>query len=198
MCRPVPPSPVPPSPRPPVPPSPRPPVSPSPRLPVPSIPVRDTLNEGIMVVFACGSCGDPLKKNQVEKHCQFKCKKCDVLSCIDCGKDFWGDSYKEHTKCISEEEKYSGKDFKPRPGANKGEVKQEAWFQQVQQAIDSVNSSDHRLKELLERLKEFPNIPRKKAKFENFVKNSVRVGNVALVTQAWDAISASLSNSVSI
>lgn len=146
-------------------------------------------------MFACGSCGDPLKKNQVEKHCQFKCKKCDVLSCIDCGKDFWGDSYKEHTKCISEEEKYSGKDFKPRPGANKGEVKQEAWFQQVQQAIDSVNSSDHRLKELLERLKEFPNIPRKKAKFENFVKNSVRVGNVALVTQAWDAISASLSNS---
>ncbi|KAI0233139.1 Cell growth-regulating nucleolar protein [Lamellibrachia satsuma] len=158
MCRPIPPSPVPPSPRPPspVPPSPRP-----PRPAVPSIPgfhlsVRDTLNQGIMVVFACGSCGDPLKKSQVEKHYQFKCKNCDVLSCIDCGKDFWGDSYKEHTKCISEEEKYSGKDFKPRPGANKGEVKQEAWFQQVQQAIDSANSSNHRLKELLERLKEFP------------------------------------------
>ncbi|KAK2176825.1 hypothetical protein NP493_636g00002 [Ridgeia piscesae] len=147
-----------------------------------------------MVVFACGSCGDPVKKNQVEKHCQFKCKDCNILSCIDCGKDFWGDSYKEHTKCISEEEKYSGKDFKPRPGANKGEAKQEAWFNQVQQAIDAAHSSNHTLKELLERLKEFPNIPRKKAKFENFLKNSMRVRNAALVTQAWDAISISLTN----
>ncbi len=41
--------------------------------------------------------------------------------------DCRGDEYKQHTKCISEEEKYSGKDYKPKPGANKGEAKQEKW-----------------------------------------------------------------------
>jgi len=37
--------------------------------------------------------------------------------------------YEAHIKCITEEEKYSGKNFKPKPGANKGEVKQELWTQ---------------------------------------------------------------------
>jgi cell growth-regulating nucleolar protein len=31
-----------------------------------------------------------------------------VLSCIDCGKDFYGDEYKAHDSCISEAEKYQG------------------------------------------------------------------------------------------
>ena len=39
-----------------------------------------------------------------------------------------GDDYRQHTKCITEEEKYSGKNYKPKPGANKGEVKQELWM----------------------------------------------------------------------
>ena len=39
-----------------------------------------------------------------------------------------GDDYKQHTKCISEAEKYSGKDYKPKPGANKGEARQESWI----------------------------------------------------------------------
>ena len=41
---------------------------------------------------------------------------------------FRGDDYQKHTKCISEEEKYSGKNYKPKPGANKGEAKQELWI----------------------------------------------------------------------
>jgi len=40
-----------------------------------------------------------------------------------------GKEYEAHTKCISEEEKYSGKNYKPRPGGNKGEIKQELWTQ---------------------------------------------------------------------
>lgn len=42
---------------------------------------------------------------------------------------FRGDSYAEHIKCISEEEKYSGKNYKPKANANKGEVKQEQWLE---------------------------------------------------------------------
>ena len=47
-----------------------------------------------------------------------------VLKC-----DFRGTDYEKHTKCISEEEKYSGKNFVPKANANKGEVKQQQWFQ---------------------------------------------------------------------
>jgi len=42
---------------------------------------------------------------------------------------FSGSEYESHTKCISEEEKYSGKNYKPKPNANKGEIKQELWTQ---------------------------------------------------------------------
>jgi len=40
-----------------------------------------------------------------------------------------GKEYEAHTKCISEEQKYSGKNYKPKQNANKGEVKQELWTQ---------------------------------------------------------------------
>ena len=42
-----------------------------------------------------------------------------------------GDTYKEHVKCISEDQKYGGKDYKPKANANKGERKQEAWTEVI-------------------------------------------------------------------
>lgn len=144
-----------------------------------------------MVFFTCDACGESLKKAAVEKHYQFQCRKCSVLSCVDCGKDFFGDEYKEHTKCISEEEKYSGKNYKPKPGANKGEVKQEMWTNQVQAAINKCKA-DPKLRNVLERLKDYPNIPRKKVKFENFVKNSLGIRDGSIATKTWDLIAAEL------
>lgn len=41
-----------------------------------------------MVFFTCNGCGESLKKAQVDKHVNM-CRGCQVLSCIDCGKDFW-------------------------------------------------------------------------------------------------------------
>lgn len=142
-----------------------------------------------MVFFTCGQCGEALKKAQVEKHYQTRCRQNNVFSCIDCGKDFWGKDYEQHTKCISEEEKYSGKNFVPKANANKGEVKQQQWTQQVQAAIDKVKANPQ-LRDLLERMKDYPNIPRKKAKFENFLRNSLRVRNTGLMAQVWDLIMA--------
>ena len=81
-----------------------------------------------MVSFICDACGQTIKKNRVEKHYQSECRSCSVLSCIDCGKDFHGDSYAEHTTCITEAEKYQGKLYKPKGKANKGEVKQQEWI----------------------------------------------------------------------
>lgn len=38
-----------------------------------------------------------------------------------------GDDYKNHTRCISENQKYGGKGFEAK--ANKGDVKQQQWIQ---------------------------------------------------------------------
>lgn len=42
------------------------------------------------------------------------------MSCIDCGKPFYGQEFKSHTSCISEAEKYEGKLYKgnKRKGGN--------------------------------------------------------------------------------
>ncbi|XP_064440335.1 cell growth-regulating nucleolar protein isoform X2 [Mirounga angustirostris] len=79
-----------------------------------------------MVFFTCNACGESVKKVQVEKHVAI-CRNCECLSCIDCGKDFWGDDYKNHVKCISEEQKYGGKGYEGK--THKGDIKQQAWIQ---------------------------------------------------------------------
>jgi len=142
-----------------------------------------------MVFFNCNACGEALKKNQVEKH-TYKCRQCNVLSCVDCGKDFWGYDYQSHTKCITENEKYCGKGYVAK--VNKGEAKQDAWIEKVQIAIEQASTNNNgSLKALLVKLLDYPNIPRKKAKFENFLKNSLRIHNSYLISQVWDMLMAS-------
>ena len=52
---------------------------------------------------------------------------------MDCGRDFYGDEYASHTKCISEAEKYQGALFKETGGggASKGEKKQQEWLEVI-------------------------------------------------------------------
>lgn len=50
-----------------------------------------------------------------------------------------GEEYNQHTKCISEEEKYSGKNYVPKAGANKGEQKQNQWVE-VRESIHAIIS----------------------------------------------------------
>lgn len=40
-----------------------------------------------------------------------------------------GEEYKQHVKCITEKEKYGGKNYQPKPSSNKGEIKQEKWIE---------------------------------------------------------------------
>ncbi len=82
-----------------------------------------------MVFFTCNACGQSIRKNRVEKHWQSECRNCEVLSCMDCGKDFHGEEYAGHTSCITEAEKYQGALFKgEKGGASKGEKKQQEWI----------------------------------------------------------------------
>lgn len=140
-----------------------------------------------MVSFICDACGNTVKKNQVEKHYQTVCRNCSVLSCIDCGVDFPGDAYITHTSCISEAEKYQGHLYQPKDKENKGDAKQKQWIKQVQGATGNVN--DPKLKALLEKLSDYSNIPRKKKKFENFCKNSVKVYDSKTLDALWDIFS---------
>ncbi|XP_039396479.1 cell growth-regulating nucleolar protein isoform X1 [Mauremys reevesii] len=143
-----------------------------------------------MVVFTCSACGESVKKGQVEKHVNI-CRNCQCLSCMDCGKDFWGDDYKSHVKCISEDQKYGGKGYEAK--ANKGDVKQQEWIQKIHEVIKKPNISP-KVRNILEQMHTYDNIPRKKVKFQNWMVNSFNVDNSALQDQVWDIFSEATSN----
>ncbi|OXB54875.1 UNVERIFIED_CONTAM: hypothetical protein H355_002858, partial [Colinus virginianus] len=115
-----------------------------------------------MVVFTCNACGESVKKAQVEKHVNI-CRHCECLSCMDCGKDFWGDDYKDHVKCITEDQKYGGKDFEAK--TNKGDAKQQEWLQKIHEVMKKPNINP-KVRNILEQMRSFGNIPRKKVKFQ--------------------------------
>ncbi|XP_008991855.4 cell growth-regulating nucleolar protein isoform X2 [Callithrix jacchus] len=143
-----------------------------------------------MVFFTCNACGESVKKIQVEKHVSV-CRNCECLSCIDCGKDFWGDDYKNHVKCISEDQKYGGKGYEGK--AHKGDIKQQAWIQKISELIKRPNVSP-KVRELLEQISAFDNVPRKKAKFQNWMKNSLKVRNESILEQVWNIFSEASSS----
>ncbi len=59
---------------------------------------------------------------------------------------FSGDAYKDHVKCISENEKYGGKNYKAPVGkGNKGEAKQEQWLQVSLQGKSILKIKTHKL-----------------------------------------------------
>ncbi|XP_071350344.1 cell growth-regulating nucleolar protein isoform X2 [Trachinotus anak] len=139
-----------------------------------------------MVFFTCNACGESLKKAQVDKHVGM-CRGCQVLSCIDCGKDFWGDDYKNHNKCISEDQKYGGKGYEAK--ANKGDVKQQQWIQRIHEAMNKPGVSA-KLKDVLTQVSTYDNVPRKRAKFQNWMRNSLKIANTSLHDEVWDILAA--------
>ncbi|NWY17639.1 LYAR protein, partial [Aphelocoma coerulescens] len=143
-----------------------------------------------MVVFTCNACGEAVKKAQVEKHVNI-CRNCQCLSCMDCGKDFWGDDYKEHVKCVSEDQKYGGKGFEAK--TNKGDAKQQEWIQKIHEVMKKPNITP-KVRNILEQMRAFDNIPRKKVKFQNWIKNSLRIHDSTLQDQVWDVFSEATRN----
>ncbi|CCK72056.1 uncharacterized protein KNAG_0I02710 [Huiozyma naganishii CBS 8797] len=75
-----------------------------------------------MVTFNCEVCNDTVPKKNTEKH-YYRCPQA-YFTCIDCSKTFEdGVSYKKHTVCISEDEKYQKALYK---GGKKNKSKQDA------------------------------------------------------------------------
>ncbi|XP_062550306.1 cell growth-regulating nucleolar protein-like [Armigeres subalbatus] len=137
-----------------------------------------------MVFFTCNHCGESLKKQAVEKH-GWKCKRELNVSCMDCQKDFVGKQYDAHTSCITEAEKYSGKDYVPKANANKGAKKQEAWIDTIRSITDSKGNLSKGIGEVFNVIRKNDNIPRKKKGFLNFFANSAKHVRRNDVEAAW-------------
>ncbi|KAF9796025.1 hypothetical protein SFRURICE_000526 [Spodoptera frugiperda] len=146
-----------------------------------------------MVVFTCGHCGESVQKPKVEKHYMTICRNRNPnLSCMDCFKDFLGQDYESHIKCITEEERYSGKGFVSKE--KKGEKKQNAWVEMLQSVLDEQKSAPRNVLRIIETISKHNNTPRKKPKFINFVKNVCgQKTNPKDIDQAWDLISVKLT-----
>lgn len=97
-----------------------------------------------------------------------------------------GDEYVAHTKCITENERYGGKGYVAKPGQNKGERKQQAWINVVQNVLTNSTTLTVPERNLLSSISKHENIPRKKAKFLNFIKNiSGNRVNMNIVESVW-------------
>jgi len=150
-----------------------------------------------MVYFTCNACGEQLKKPSVEKHYTQKCRKCTMLTCIDCLKDFYGDEYKDHKACMSEEQRYSkegraGWDAEKGQG-NKGESRQKSWTSNLRAILAETQNIDNDVKNIVNTILDHENIPRKKPKFTNFVKNIMRNrANIYAIDKTWELFSQAL------
>ncbi|KAM7344022.1 uncharacterized protein ACRADG_010869 [Cochliomyia hominivorax] len=148
-----------------------------------------------MVFFTCNNCGESVKKPSVEKHYNTRCRNVPKnVSCMDCQKDFHGEEYVAHTKCITEAEKYSGKNYVAKVNKNSGEKKQETWMDIVRSILES---KEYQLaaqtRNIFQRLQNYDNVPRKKAKFENFVANCMRIP-VKQAQPVWEVLEKELEN----
>ncbi|XP_045533363.1 cell growth-regulating nucleolar protein [Pieris brassicae] len=146
-----------------------------------------------MVVFTCGHCGESVQKPKVEKHYLTKCRNRNPnLSCMDCFKDFLGNDYESHIKCITEEQRYSAKGFQAKE--KKGEKKQNAWVEMLQSVLDEQKNASKNVLRIIETISKHNNTPRKKPKFINFVKNVCgNKTNPKDIDGAWDLISVKLT-----
>merc|ERR1719500_2577106 len=80
--------------------------------------------------------------------------------------------------CMSEEQRYSKEGragWDPAVGqGNKGEKRQNAWIANLRKILQETSDLDGDVRSILDTIQEHENIPRKKPKFINFVKNIMR------------------------
>jgi hypothetical protein len=143
-----------------------------------------------MPIFICEACNETLKRNKVQQH-RYGCRNCWVMSCMDCNQRFEGDDFLGHTTCVTEAERYQGHLYVHKE--NKGEVKQQAWMGNVQEKLDRAGPAiSGAVRSYMQRLLAYDNVPRKRAKFINFAKNSLnlKADRDGIAEKLWDIIGA--------
>ncbi|XP_017887667.1 cell growth-regulating nucleolar protein isoform X2 [Ceratina calcarata] len=144
-----------------------------------------------MVVFTCNNCGESLRKQKVAQHYMMRCRRMPMnISCVDCFKDFLGNEYEKHTECITELERYGDKSAGIT--APKYAKKQKEWLSVVENVLNSDKSLSKEELHFLNLLSKHKNIPRKKSKFENFVKCAMGSRRIKpdVINSVWDKLSA--------
>jgi len=146
-----------------------------------------------MVFFSCGLTGEQIKKPKVEKH--LLRYPTNELTCIDCNVTFNRMTYKDHKSCISENQRYGGKDYVEK--GNKGDDKQRIWLDKIHTAMKkaSLSASGKQVWKMLEN-GGFENIPRKEKKFVNFVKNSLNMRDTSGIYEVWAIFDAAFEKQV--
>jgi len=142
-----------------------------------------------MVVFTCGTCNEALKKQKVGPHWQ-RCRN-DYVTCIDCNQDFYGDDYDQHVKCVTEAERYGGENFNKNADASKidkGQKKQDSWTEQFQECLQQKGSLTPLALKTIDFIKDYTNIPRKRPKFINFIKNTCKWSNQKAIEEIWEML----------
>ncbi|CAH8593296.1 unnamed protein product [Heterobilharzia americana] len=134
-----------------------------------------------MVVFVCTQCNATLKKSNARLHLQSS-RPCSVVSCVDCHKDFDKSSVDSHCVCISEKEKYDKARFMESSKNDKSH-KQAEWIVKIEDLIKNCKSTKH--KKLLENLRGASNVPKKKKKFQNFMKSKYRGIPSQTIDEIW-------------
>ncbi|ORY11214.1 hypothetical protein BCR34DRAFT_329045 [Clohesyomyces aquaticus] len=86
-----------------------------------------------MVSFSCENCGDVLTKKKLDGH-RNQCHGA-IFTCLDCQTTFQGASYKAHTSCISEDQKYQGKLYKEKKSKPQQHQKKDSVQQNTSQAL---------------------------------------------------------------
>lgn len=88
---------------------------------------------------------------------------------------------------MTEAERYAAKgQYVSKPDKNKGAQKQEIWTECLEEMASRTNL-DRTLRDILQKIAEQSNVPRKKPKFINFLKSSMRF-NVQRAEQVWKVI----------
>ena len=93
-----------------------------------------------MAVFICECCGATLKKQQIDKHCETKCRSAWAFTCVECTQTFEGFGYKEHNECMTEVQKYQGK-FLERQRQEKMKAKADAKVDKVTNNLEEEKKS---------------------------------------------------------
>lgn len=135
-----------------------------------------------MVFFVCEGCNETLKKNKVDAHAA-RCRNCWAVSCVDCSVVFKGNDYAAHTSCISEAQKYEGALYREK--SNTGKKKQSPQERWMEVVAEAACPSDAKFQQLLQRIAAYDNVPRKKTKFVNFMKNSIATADAKTVERVF-------------
>jgi len=134
-----------------------------------------------MVFFVCGGCGSNMKRKQADQH-RFRCKNWQ-FSCLDCQADFEGDSYVQHTKCITESEKYYGQFHVEKNKPDKNEI----WMDKLRHHF-AQQKQDKFVSRLLDRIISYPNVPRKAKPFKNFLSTNMNMRDPKITAQLWEIV----------